>query len=218
MAIKFKCPCGRTLSAPDGSEGKKARCPKCREVTRVPGGAGRREESAREPAVEGMATEEPEREEETPPAASDKAARLGLADLLKAKEPRDRTVVLVVDDEPDAVATMQEMLETGGYEVVSAGDGQEAIQKVYDEKPDLIILDVMLPSMTGFQVCKHIKDPMNDKSGDCWRTPVLMVTAQAKGRDVQYAKSVGADGFMKKPFEARDLYRRLERLLRRGPH
>ena len=113
---------------------------------------------------------------------------------------------------------MQEMLETGGYEVVSAGDGQEAIQKVYDEKPDLIILDVMLPSMTGFQVCKHIKDPMNDKSGDCWRTPVLMVTAQAKGRDVQYAKSVGADGFMKKPFEARDLYRRLERLLRRGPH
>ena len=222
MSIKFRCKCGKKLSAPDGSEGKKAKCPGCHHVSRIPEPASAEEEAA-------IVVEEDETPEE--PGGPSKF-RASLDDLKKSAtgfgqltshiEKRGVGVTglktsgkaLVVDDEADTLATVSELLEHHGYEVIQAAEGERAIQLAYEHRPDIVVLDVMLPGINGFEVCKRLKDaaqPGNE--GYDVHTPVLMLTAKTKGRDVQYAKSVGADGYLKKPFEPLKLFKKLDKLL-----
>jgi DNA-binding response OmpR family regulator len=119
--------------------------------------------------------------------------------------------ILVVDDEPDAVELIEFNLKTAGYEVVTAGDGAEALKKARTFAPNLILLDLMLPEVDGLEVCKLLRrDPAT--SG----IPVIMVTAKAAEIDRVLGLELGADDYVTKPFSPRELVLRVKSILRRG--
>lgn len=119
--------------------------------------------------------------------------------------------ILVVDDEPDAVELIEFNLKQGGFDVVSANDGAEALRKAKTAAPHLIILDVMLPEMDGMEVCKHLKrDP------ETARIPVIMLTAKAAEIDRVLGLELGADDYVTKPFSPRELVLRVKNMLKRG--
>ncbi len=226
MPIKFRCVCGKKLSAPDGTAGKKARCPKCGHVTRVP-----------EPIIEAEIIAEEEQaeapQEKTPASEGTELVGRSIDDLkadgeglkhlqsqLQKREGRKEVATsgkaLVVDDEPDTLATVSELLSHHGFEVIQAETGEEAIEKAYKHLPDVVVLDVMLPGINGFEVCRRLKDASTPGRGDYdARTPIVMLTARTKNRDVQYAKAAGADAYLKKPVEPVRLYKKISKVLNR---
>jgi len=113
--------------------------------------------------------------------------------------PRQKKI-LVVDDERHIVRLVQVNLEREGHQVVSAFDGKEALRKVESEKPDLIVLDVMMPHMDGFEVLKRLKS--DDKTKDI---PVVMLTAKAQDADVFRGWASGVDCYLTKPFNPVEL-------------
>ena len=117
--------------------------------------------------------------------------------------------ILIVDDEPNIVLSLEYLMKREGYEVAVAADGAAALSAIGAAPPDLVILDVMLPRMNGFEVCRLVRaDPR-------WRgLRILMLTA--KGRDTEIAKGLdlGADAYVTKPFSTRDLVARIRELLR----
>jgi len=115
--------------------------------------------------------------------------------------------ILVVDDEKSIADIIKFNLEKENFNVILAYDGDEAINKVYDENPDLIILDVMLPKKDGFQVLKEIR-----KS---YKTPVLMLTAKEEEVDKILGLELGADDYITKPFSIRELIARVKANIRR---
>lgn len=115
--------------------------------------------------------------------------------------------ILVVDDEKSIADIIKFNLEKEGFNVVLAYDGQEAIDKVYDENPDLIILDVMLPKKDGFQVLKEIRRN--------FKIPVLMLTAKEEEVDKILGLELGADDYITKPFSIRELIARVKANIRR---
>jgi DNA-binding response OmpR family regulator len=115
--------------------------------------------------------------------------------------------VLVVDDEPTLVATLRYNLEHEGYKVVSASDGDKAIAVARSERPDIIILDLMLPAVDGLEVCRILRREMN--------LPILMLTARASEVDKVVGLELGADDYVTKPFSNRELLARVRALLRR---
>jgi CheY-like chemotaxis protein len=120
--------------------------------------------------------------------------------------------ILVADDSANIREVLQMNLETLGYEVLLAEDGDQALEKIYREKPDLLILDVMMPRQNGFQVCRKVKtDPRHGA------TPVILLTAKSQREDVYWGKDCGADEYVTKPFSARELEEMVERLLSRRP-
>ena len=117
--------------------------------------------------------------------------------------------ILVVDDEPDAVELIEFNLKANGYEVITAADGEEALQKARAVLPNLIILDIMLPEVDGMEVCKILRrDPRT--SG----IPIIMLTAKAAEIDRVLGLELGADDYVTKPFSPRELVLRVKRLLR----
>jgi two-component system, OmpR family, alkaline phosphatase synthesis response regulator PhoP len=116
--------------------------------------------------------------------------------------------ILIVDDEPNIVLSLEFLMKREGHEPTIASDGEAALRSIAAEPPDLVILDVMLPKMNGFDVCRHIKgDPR-------WRgIKILMLTA--KGRDTEVAKGLGlgADAYVTKPFSTKDLVAQVKQLL-----
>lgn len=116
--------------------------------------------------------------------------------------------ILVVDDEPASVNMMQMRLEAGGYEIMAAYDGQEALEKARNEKPDLIILDLMLPKMDGYKVCRLLK--FDDKYK---KMPIIMFTARAQEADRKMGMDVGADAYITKPFDPKVLMAKIKELL-----
>lgn len=118
--------------------------------------------------------------------------------------------ILVVDDEPLIVQVVTSRLNASGYETVSACDGQEALQKVKSEKPDLIILDVMMPKLDGYQVCATLKQDVRLQ-----KTPVILFTAKS-GEEAERigVQDCGADAYMPKPFEAKTLLAKISELLK----
>ena len=108
--------------------------------------------------------------------------------------------ILIVDDEPDAVGLLSIRLKSNGYDVISALDGEACLKKAVEEKPDLIILDILMPKINGFEVCKRLKE--RDETKDI---PVIMLTALAKEQDVSKGLEEGADCFITKPFNSADL-------------
>jgi two-component system alkaline phosphatase synthesis response regulator PhoP/two-component system response regulator VicR len=115
--------------------------------------------------------------------------------------------VLVVDDERHIVRLVQVNLERQGYEVLTAYDGVECLEKTKAEKPDLIILDVMMPRMDGFEALQRLKsDPETN------HIPVIMLTARAQDRDVLQGYQYGADLYLTKPFSPLELISLVKRV------
>ncbi|MEA3328783.1 MAG: response regulator [Candidatus Omnitrophota bacterium] len=116
--------------------------------------------------------------------------------------------ILVVDDEQRLVEMLKTRLEANHYQVITAFDGQEALKKAREEKPDLMILDLMLPKLDGYQVCRLLKF---DKTMD--KTPIIMLTALGQRDDREWGKKVNADAYITKPFEAEELLECIRRLI-----
>jgi len=116
-------------------------------------------------------------------------------------------LVLVVDDELTLQETIAYQLTRQGYEVVVSADGEDALEKARAHHPDLIILDIMLPKLDGFEVCRILRQEMN--------TPILMLTARDDEIDRVVGLEVGADDYLTKPFSMRELLARVKALLRR---
>jgi len=108
--------------------------------------------------------------------------------------------ILAVDDEKHIVRLVQVNLERAGYEVITANDGREALQKVKDEKPDLVVLDVMMPYMDGFEVLQNLR-----RNPETAEIPVIMLTAKAQDADVFKGWQSGVDCYLTKPFNPMEL-------------
>jgi DNA-binding response OmpR family regulator len=118
--------------------------------------------------------------------------------------------VLVVDDDPVIQKLLQVNFEMEGYDVVVAGDGEEGLAMAREERPDLILLDVMMPKMNGLEVLAALKA---DAGTDT--IPVILLSAKAQAGDIRDGLDAGADDYVTKPFEPLDLVDRVNALLRR---
>jgi len=121
--------------------------------------------------------------------------------------------ILVVDDESILVETMTYNLEQAGYQVTTAADGISALEAARSEKPDLIILDIMLPEMDGLEVCRQLRRESSTST-----TPIMMLTAKIDEIDKVVGLEVGADDYVTKPFGRRELLARVRALLRRADY
>ncbi len=120
------------------------------------------------------------------------------------------TYVLVAEDDPHIQLLIQRKLETAGFQVRTTADGREALRMALDEPPRLLLLDVMMPGMTGLEVCYQLKRQLGSKA-----PPVIIVSARGQQSDVDAGEAVGADDYLIKPFSPRDLLEHVESLLRR---
>ncbi len=116
--------------------------------------------------------------------------------------------ILAVDDEPHVLKLVKANLESSGYRVLTAADGVEAVDAVEREVPDLVILDLMLPKMDGYAVCRRIREFST--------VPVIMLTARSAQVDLVHGFEVGADDYLTKPFAAPELLMRVQAVLRRS--
>jgi two-component system cell cycle response regulator len=123
----------------------------------------------------------------------------------------DERKILIVDDDPNMASIVKTALHGPGRVFLTAGDGVEAIEKVFTEMPDLVVLDVMMPKMNGYQVCRLVK---NDKT--TWQIPVILLTARNRDKDRLYGMSVGADEYIVKPFRSEELKLKADALLARS--
>jgi len=117
--------------------------------------------------------------------------------------------ILVVDDESDLVVMISTALKHQGYEVITANDGQEGLEKAKTEKPDLIVLDLMLPRINGYKVCGLLK-----KDTRYAKIPIILLTAKASTEDMELGKKVGADAYITKPYERETLISKIEELIK----
>jgi DNA-binding response OmpR family regulator len=117
--------------------------------------------------------------------------------------------ILLVDDEEDLVKTVTFRLEANGYEVASAYNGMDAVEMVRKNKPDLVILDLMLPKMDGYKVCGLLK-----KDSRYADIPVIMFSARAQEADIKMGEELGADAYITKPFEPQALLSKIGELLK----
>lgn len=120
----------------------------------------------------------------------------------------DKKKILIVDDEPHTVQTVKDRLEFGGYEVITAKDGEEGLSKARKEAPNLILLDLMLPKMNGYEVCQLLKFDQKYK-----HIPIIMLTARTQEADKATGKETGADEYVTKPFEFNDLVSKIKTYL-----
>jgi len=122
-------------------------------------------------------------------------------------DPSEKKLILVVDDEPRMIKFIRMNLELEGYRVSGATDGFEALEKVREELPDLVLLDVMMPGMDGFETLERIREFSN--------VPVIMLTVRADEEDKVRGLELGADDYVTKPFSPRELSSRIKAVLRR---
>ena len=119
-----------------------------------------------------------------------------------------RQKILIVEDEPDMVLGLRDNFEFEGYEVVTAADGAAGLEKARSEKPDLMILDIMMPKLSGLEVCKTLR-------GEGFEKPIIMLTARGQEIDKVVGLELGADDYVTKPFSIRELLARVKAVLRR---
>jgi DNA-binding response OmpR family regulator len=124
---------------------------------------------------------------------------------------RERQVVLAADDDEDILALIAFRLERSGYTVILARDGEEALALARDERPDLAVLDVMMPKLDGFELTRRLR---TDEATS--RMPIILLTARAQDADVQRGFDVGADDYLRKPFSPQELRARVQAILGRG--
>ena len=116
--------------------------------------------------------------------------------------------ILIVEDEADMLKGLRDNFEYEGYQVVAVKDGEEGLRRASSDKPDLVILDVMLPKMSGLEMCKRLRARS--------RVPILMLTARGQEVDKVAGLELGADDYVTKPFSIRELLARVKALLRRA--
>ena len=116
--------------------------------------------------------------------------------------------ILIVDDEPSIVVPVQFLMQQQGYTVLVAGDGHDALDMIYKYQPDLVLLDIMLPGIDGYEVCEIVR--LNPKLRD-----VKIIFLTAKGREVEIAKglALGADAYITKPFSNAELVTKVKMVL-----
>ena len=124
--------------------------------------------------------------------------------------------LLIVDDDPDMLVAMSAVLESHGYELVEARDGEEALAKLTQEKPDLMILDLLMPRMDGFAVCRELKEP--HRATQYPELPILILTStrEEAGRrryELETGLDLNVDDYVEKPVDPHILLQRVERLL-----
>jgi len=128
-----------------------------------------------------------------------------------------QTKILVIDDDPDLQVAARTVLESKSYQVIAALDGDEGLRKVVDERPDLIVLDVIMPGKTGFEVCRELKtDPKYHFFSEI---PVLLLTVYPDDREkahlsMREGMMMEAEDYLHKPFDPNELLNRVEELLR----
>jgi DNA-binding response OmpR family regulator len=116
--------------------------------------------------------------------------------------------ILLVEDDPDILRTVTVFLEREGFEILTSLNGIDGLHKARTEKPDLIILDIMLPGLDGYKICRMLKFDVNYK-----RIPIVVFTARAQKSDEALGKEVGADAYITKPFEPQALIEKIKGLL-----
>ena len=116
--------------------------------------------------------------------------------------------ILIADDEPNILISLEFLMKREGYQVALARDGQEALDAIARDRPDLVLLDVMMPRKTGFDVCQALRADESNRN-------VIVVMLTAKGRDTDLAKgmALGADAYMTKPFSTKELVQTVRELL-----
>ena len=119
------------------------------------------------------------------------------------------TKILVVEDEPNMVAGLRDNFEFEGYEVITAADGVAGLERALSDSPDLVLLDVMMPRMSGLDVCKQLKAKRPS-------VPIIMLTARGQEVDKVVGLELGADDYVTKPFSIRELLARVKAVLRRA--
>lgn len=133
------------------------------------------------------------------------------AEVTTAPTTGKRTRILIVEDEPAMVAGLRDNFEYEGYEVISAADGADGLERALADNPDLVVLDVMMPRMSGLDVCKQLKARKPSM-------PIIMLTARGQEIDKVVGLELGADDYVTKPFSIRELMARVKAVLRRaGP-
>ena len=118
--------------------------------------------------------------------------------------------ILVADDEPNIVAALKFLLQRSGYEVHVANNGEEALKLVEECNPDLVLLDVMMPVRSGYEVCRRIRE-----HADWQHIKIIMLSAKGRDAEVNKGLSIGADLYVTKPFSTRDLVGKIGELLQR---
>ena len=119
--------------------------------------------------------------------------------------------ILVVDDENYILHILDFSLGAEGYEVITAEDGEEAVRKTRDERPDLVVLDVMMPKMDGYETCKRLKEEEATRN-----IPVILLSAKGRTMDQNKGFEVGADDYITKPFSPRKLIEKIGTVLDRS--
>jgi DNA-binding response OmpR family regulator len=127
---------------------------------------------------------------------------------VRTGEEQNRPKILVVEDEPNMVVGLRDNFEFEGYEVITALDGVEGLQLALEESPDLVVLDVMMPRMSGLEVCKQLRAQRAS-------IPIIMLTARGQEVDKVVGLELGADDYVTKPFSIRELLARVKAVLRR---
>ena len=119
--------------------------------------------------------------------------------------------ILIADDEPNILISLEYLMQREGYTVSVARDGEEAIAAILRDRPALVLLDVMMPKKSGFEVCQEVR------ANDAVRhTLILMLTAKGRDTDVAKGLGLGADAYMTKPFSTRDLVLKVRQMLQGG--
>jgi len=120
--------------------------------------------------------------------------------------------ILAVDDDGQVLRSVKRVLESAGFEVHTATNGPEALAMIAHQRPDLVVLDIIMPEMDGIEVCRRIRaDPFTA------RLPILFLTAKGRPTDIAEGLDAGGDDFLTKPFEVVELPARIRALLRRAP-
>ena len=117
--------------------------------------------------------------------------------------------ILIVEDELPMRTALQDVLQAEGYRILSAGDGESGLQRALAEKPDLVLLDIMMPRLDGYAVCAELRRLSNP-------VPILMLTAKGQVEDRVTGLDAGADDYLVKPFSTEELLARVRALLRRA--
>lgn len=123
--------------------------------------------------------------------------------------PNKQLKILLVEDEPSLIFTLQDTLESEGYAVVVSEDGEHAVELVKEHKPDLMLLDIMLPGKSGYDICKEVRDLK-------FSFPIIMLTAKDQEIDKVKGLNLGADDYLTKPFGVKELLARIQARLRRS--
>ncbi len=124
-------------------------------------------------------------------------------------EPQGRPKILIADDNIQNVELLEVYLEELDCDIITAYDGEETLRAIQEQKPDLVLLDIMMPRISGFEICRQIKENPQTRA-----LPILMVTALNEAGDVERAVQAGADDFISKPIQKEDLLQRVRALLK----